>query len=50
VVEYDHTSVPGIIYLSLTENKINSIYDDVENNVADTDKLAKYDLILPPLT
>ena len=21
VVEYDHTSVPGIIYLSLTENK-----------------------------
>ena len=50
VVEYDHTSVPGIIYISLTENKINSIYDDVENNVADTDKLAKYDLILPPLT
>ena len=50
VVEYDHTSVPGIIYISLTENKINSIYDDVENNIADTDKLAKYDLILPPLT
>ncbi len=50
VVEYDHTSVPGIIYISLTENKINSIYDDVENNIADTDKLAKYNLILPPLT
>lgn len=50
VVEYDHTSVPGIIYISLTENKINSIYDDVENNVADTDKLAKYNLVLPPLT
>lgn len=50
VVEYDHTSVPGVIYLSLTEGKINSIYDDVENNVADTDKLAKYNLDLPALT
>ena len=42
MVEYDHTSVPGIMYLSLTENKINLIYDDVENNLADTDKLADY--------
>ena len=50
VVEYDHTSVPGVIYLSLTEGKINSIYDDVENNIADLDKLAKYDLVMPPLT
>ena len=50
VVEYDHTSVPGVIYLSLTEGKINMIYDDVENNIADLDKLAKYDLNMPPLT
>ena len=47
VIEYDHTSVPGTIYLSLTENKINLIYDDTELNIADTDKLAKYDFILP---
>lgn len=47
VVEYDHTSVPGIIYLSLTEGKINSIYDDVENDLADTDKIAKYELSVP---
>lgn len=47
VVEYDHTSVPGTIYLSLTENKINSIYDDLKNNIADTDKLAKYELLIP---
>lgn len=47
VVEYDHTSVPGIIYISLTENKINAIYDDVENNIADLDKLARYELLLP---
>lgn len=50
VVEYDHTSVPGVIYLSLTENKINSIYDDVENNIADLDKLANYELSVPELT
>lgn len=48
VIEYDHTSVPGVIYLSLTENKINLIYDDVENRIADTDKRAKYELVLPP--
>ena len=47
VIEYDHTSVPGTIYLSLTENKINLIYDDIENNIADLDKRAKYDLLLP---
>ena len=47
VVEYDHTSVPGVIYLSLIEDKINSIYDDVENNVADLDKKAKYSFIIP---
>ena len=47
VIEYDHSSVPGVIYLSLTENKINLIYDDLENNIADADKLAKYTISLP---
>ena len=47
VVEYDHTSVPGIIYLSLTENKVNMVYDDLENDIADTDKIAKYELLAP---
>lgn len=47
VVEYDHTSVPGIIYLSLTEGKINLIYDDTKNNIADLDKLAYYQVVLP---
>jgi len=50
LIEYDHTSVPGTMYLSLTENKINIIYDDVENNIADLDKRAKYELLLPPTT
>lgn len=47
VIEYDHTSVPGVIYLSLTETKINLIYDDVEGRIADTDKLAVYTLSIP---
>ena len=50
MIEYDHTSVPGTMYLSLTENKINTIYDDVDNNIADLDKRAKYTLVLPPTT
>ena len=47
VVEYDHTSVPGTIYLSLTENKVNFIYDDLENDIADTDKKAIYTVAVP---
>ena len=47
VIEYDHTSVPGTIYLSLTENKINLQYDDRIRNIADTDKLAQYTLAQP---
>lgn len=50
VIEYDHTSVPGTMYLSLTENKINIIYDDTQNEIADLDKRAKYELVLPPTT
>lgn len=47
VIEYDHTSVPGTIYLSLTENKINLEYDDKIKNIADTDKEAQYTLAQP---
>ena len=47
VVEYDHSSVPGVIYLSLTETKVNLIYDDTTNDIADLDKLAVYELSVP---
>lgn len=47
VVEYDHSSVPGVIYLSLTETKVNLIYDDTTNDIADLDKLAIYELSVP---
>lgn len=38
VIECDWTSVEGIIYMSLTESKVNYQYDDRDINVADTDK------------
>ena len=50
VVEYDYSSVPGVIYLSLTETKINAIYDDTVNDIADLDKLAVYDISIPEIT
>ena len=49
LVEYDHTSVQGIIYLSVTENKVNMIYDDLNEDIADTDKIAQYRIDLPPV-
>ena len=48
-VDFDHTSVPGVIYVSLTEGKVNSLTDDVENNLADTDRIAKYELSMPTI-
>ena len=39
MVEADFTSVEGIMYMSLTENKVNLQYDDLNVDVADIDKL-----------
>lgn len=38
VIECDWTSVEGIIYISLTESKVNYQYDDRDIDVADTDR------------
>lgn len=38
VVECDWTSVEGVIYMSLTESKVNYQYDDRELDIADTDR------------
>lgn len=46
VVEYDHSSVKGVMYLSLSEEKVNIIYDDLTNDIADTDRLAKYEVVV----
>ena len=39
VIECDWTSVEGVIYMSLTESKMNYQYDDKDNSIADTDRL-----------
>lgn len=39
VIECDWTSVEGIVYMSLTESKVNYQYDDREVEVADLDRL-----------
>ena len=49
LIELDWTSVPGIIYLSLTEGKINKEYDDIGVDIADTDKL-KFPILAPIYT
>lgn len=49
LIELDWTSVPGIIYLSLTEGKINYQYDDRNVDVADTDRL-KFPILAPIYT
>ena len=38
VIECDWTSVEGVIYMSLTETKVNYQYDDRDIDVADTDR------------
>ena len=40
MIESDFTSVEGIMYMSLTESKVNYQYDDLDADVADTDRLA----------
>lgn len=50
MVEADFSSVPGVMYASLTEDKINLYYDDLKEDVADKDKQAKYTVSLPSET
>lgn len=49
MIEADFTSVEGIIYMSLTESKVNYQYDDLDVDVADTDKL-KFPILAPLAT
>lgn len=34
------------MYVSMTEEKVNSLTDDIKNDLADLDKLAKYSIIV----
>jgi len=49
LIESDFTSVDGILYMSLTENKVNMIYDDLNQDIADIDKLAQYRIDAPEI-
>ena len=46
IIECDWTSVEGIIYMSLTESKVNYQYDDRDIEVADLDRL-KFPILQP---
>ena len=47
MVEYDKISVPGIIYLSFTETKINDVADDLKESLANADKVAIWKINAP---
>lgn len=41
LVDYDKTSVPEIIYMSFTENKVNTLRDNQPDSIANYDQLRK---------
>lgn len=45
VSEFDKSSVEGIIYISLTEDTINDIYDNLEQDIADEPKIAHFEIV-----
>lgn len=47
LVEYDKVSVPGVIYLSFTETKINPMADDLENSLANADRQQVWSINAP---
>lgn len=47
LVDYDKNSVPGISYLSFTETELNEQRDDVENGIANADRISEWKIILP---
>ena len=49
VIECDWTSVDGVIYMSLTESKVNYQYDDRDLDIADTDRY-KFPILQPLYT
>lgn len=47
VSEYDKSSIYGVLYLSLTEDKVNLDYDDLENDIGNKDQLNEIEFIIP---
>lgn len=46
VVESDYISVKGVLYLAMTEDKVDPYQDDIENNIAETVDLNKFKLVV----
>lgn len=44
LVDYDKTSIEGVIYLSLTESMINPSDDDLNNQIADANRIGEYEI------
>ena len=44
LVEYDQSSVPGIVYMSFTETNLNEQRDSLEDKLANADKLAQWEV------
>lgn len=49
LVDYDVVSVPEIIFMSFTEGKYNELRDDLEQDIANVDKLNKWKIELSPV-
>ena len=50
VTETDYISVKGIIYLAMTEDKLDNYQDDIPNDIADVYELNKFTLTIPDST
>ena len=45
LVDYDQNSVPGIVFMSFTETNVNELRDDIENKIANVDRIATWKVI-----
>jgi len=50
LVDYDIVSVPEIIFMSFTEGKYNELRDDLNDQLANADKLNKWEIKIAPET
>lgn len=50
LVDYDIVSVPEIIFMSFTEGKYNELRDDLNEQLANADKLNKWEIKIAPET
>lgn len=47
MVDYDKISVPGVMFLSFTEDKVNELRDDTKQGIANIDQITQWNLEAP---